>query len=58
MCYGPVTPDGYGCCYNPRPRDIRVSCSSFNACESTCTKKFSEALKQSLCEMIDLASER
>ncbi|XP_046607345.1 carnitine O-acetyltransferase-like isoform X1 [Neodiprion virginianus] len=57
MCYGPVTPDGYGCCYNPRPQDIRVACSSFNACKETCTKKFAEALQQSFCDMIELATE-
>ncbi|XP_012266686.1 carnitine O-acetyltransferase-like isoform X2 [Athalia rosae] len=56
MCYGPVTPDGYGCCYNPRPKDIRVACSSFNACKETRTKEFAEALKESFCVMNDLAS--
>ncbi|XP_012274626.1 carnitine O-acetyltransferase isoform X2 [Orussus abietinus] len=55
MCYGPVVPDGYGCCYNPRPEDIFFACSSFKSCKGTCSKSFAEALKQSLCEMKALA---
>lgn len=55
MCYGPVVPDGYGCCYNPRPNDIYFGCSSFKTCSDTDTKKFAETLKKSLCNMKKLA---
>lgn len=55
MCYGPVVPDGYGCCYNPRPNDILFGCSSFKGCSDTNTKVFAETLKKSLHSMIKLA---
>ncbi|KRT83273.1 hypothetical protein AMK59_3062, partial [Oryctes borbonicus] len=29
MCYGPLVPDGYGCCYNPRPMDMNFAVSAF-----------------------------
>ncbi|XP_043487685.1 carnitine O-acetyltransferase-like isoform X2 [Polistes fuscatus] len=56
MCYGPVVPDGYGCCYNPRSDDILFACSSFNSCKETDTKKFAEILRQTLCRMRNLSS--
>lgn len=55
MCYGPVVPDGYGCCYNPRPDDILIACSSFKACPGTSTNNFAETLRQSLNSMKKLA---
>ncbi|XP_014204515.1 carnitine O-acetyltransferase-like isoform X2 [Copidosoma floridanum] len=55
MCYGPVVPEGYGCCYNPRPSDMFFGCSSFNSCPETSTKGFAETLKQSLRDMKKLA---
>ena len=55
MCYGPVVPDGYGCCYNPRPDDILFACSSFNNCPETCSKAFADTLRKSLCIMKTLA---
>ncbi|KAL7294320.1 hypothetical protein TKK_0012331 [Trichogramma kaykai] len=55
MCYGPVVPNGYGCCYNPRSDDIFFACSSFKGCLETSTQKFADTLKQSLIRMIKLA---
>lgn len=57
MCYGPVVPDGYGCCYNPRPKDILFACSSFKSCEKTNTKDFARVLQQTLSDMRDIGSE-
>lgn len=57
MCYGPVVPDGYGCCYNPRPKDILFACSSFKSCEKTNTRDFAQVLQQTLCDMRDIGSE-
>lgn len=55
MCYGPVVPEGYGCCYNPRKSDILFACSSFKDSSETCTKSFAETLKNTLCEMKKIA---
>ncbi|XP_058805057.1 carnitine O-acetyltransferase-like isoform X2 [Phymastichus coffea] len=55
MCYGPVVPDGYGCCYNPRTDNILFACSSFKSCSTTSSKNFADTLKQSLCIMKKLA---
>lgn len=58
MCYGPVVPDGYGCCYNPRPEDIFFSCSSFNSCNQTSSKNFAKTLQKMLCKMLELAQSK
>ncbi|XP_050455190.1 carnitine O-acetyltransferase-like [Cataglyphis hispanica] len=57
MCYGPVVPDGYACCYNPRPKDILFACSSFKSCEKTNTKDFARVLQQTLYDMREIGSE-
>jgi len=57
MCYGPVVPDGYGCCYNPRPKDILFACSSFKSCEKTKTKTFAYVLQHILSKMHAIGSE-
>ncbi|XP_051166861.1 carnitine O-acetyltransferase-like [Leptopilina boulardi] len=57
MCYGPVTPNGYGCCYNPRKDDILFACSSMNDSPETCTKSFAETLQDSLRLMKKIAQE-
>lgn len=57
MCYGPVVPEGYGCCYNPRKSDILFACSSFKDSPETCTKAFAETLQISLREMKKIAEE-
>lgn len=56
MCYGPAVPEGYGCCYNPRPTDILIACSSFKSCRDTDSKKFVNILKDVLHEMKELYS--
>ncbi|KAI9555588.1 hypothetical protein GHT06_018103 [Daphnia sinensis] len=56
MCYGPVTPDGYGCCYNPRRDAINFAVSAFNSNPTTCAEKFGHALKKCLEEMRDVAA--
>ncbi|XP_015604100.1 carnitine O-acetyltransferase isoform X2 [Cephus cinctus] len=55
MCYGPVVPDGYGCCYNPRPNDILIACSSFRSSSETCTKSFANELQKALRDMKKIA---
>lgn len=55
MCFGPVVPDGYGCCYNPRRDAINFAVSAFNSNPATSAKKFGETLQSSLIEMRDLA---
>lgn len=54
MCYGPVVPDGYGCCYNPRPKDINFAVSAFAEHPDTSATKFRQALEASLLDMHDV----
>ncbi|KAK2581333.1 hypothetical protein KPH14_008106 [Odynerus spinipes] len=56
MCYGPVVPDGYGCCYNPRTDDILFACSSYKSCKETSSKAFADTLKEMLRRMRSIAS--
>lgn len=51
MCYGPLVPDGYGCCYNPRANDINFGVSAFNDHPDTNATNFRQALEQSLLDM-------
>ena len=51
MCYGPLVPDGYGCCYNPRAQTIVFGTSAFNSSPETHSTKFRTALELSLNEM-------
>lgn len=55
MCYGPVMPNGYGCCYNPQPNNIFLACSSFASCSETSTKDFADTMQETLCEMLSAA---
>ena len=48
MCYGPLTMDGYGCCYSPRGNDIYFGLSSFRSNKETSTPKFRKCLQESL----------
>jgi carnitine O-acetyltransferase len=48
MCYGPLTMDGYGCCYSPRNNDIYFGLSSIKHCADTSTEKFKKSLQESL----------
>uniref|UniRef100_A0A646QE80 CarnOAT n=1 Tax=Hemiscolopendra marginata TaxID=943146 RepID=A0A646QE80_9MYRI len=54
MCYGPLVPDGYGCCYNPRANDMNFGISACNSSPETQAVKFREALEKSLTEMHDI----
>ena len=54
MCYGPLTHDGYGCCYNPRNSDIFLACSAWNSNDQTCAKRFAKAISEALTSMRDL----
>lgn len=52
--YGAVTPDGYGCSYNPTADRIIFCISSFADCMETSSSKFAGSLKESLLEIRDL----
>lgn len=52
--YGAVTPDGYGCSYNPCEDRIVFCISSFVNCPETSSSKFAMTLKESLLEMQQL----
>lgn len=56
--YGPVVPDGYGCCYNPCPESITFSISAFHSSESTKASLFAQAVQDSLIAMQDLLQKR
>lgn len=43
MCYGPLTYDGYGCCYSPRNNDIYFGLSSMRSNSDTSTAKFKKS---------------
>ncbi|KAG8434999.1 hypothetical protein GDO86_013091 [Hymenochirus boettgeri] len=53
-CYGPVVPNGYGCCYNPQPEHILFCVSSFNDCKETSSTMFAKSVEESLLAMGDL----
>lgn len=48
MCYGPLTYDGYGCCYSPRNNDIYFGLSSMRSNNDTSTAKFKKSLQEAL----------
>nr|CAD7199794.1 unnamed protein product [Timema douglasi] len=56
LSFGPVVPDGYGICYNPRNLNINFSISAFRSHPETSAKKFQEALYKSLQDMHDVAA--
>nr|CAD7260010.1 unnamed protein product [Timema shepardi] len=56
LSFGPVVPDGYGICYNPRNLDINFSISAFRSDPETNAKKFQEALYKSLQDMHNVAA--
>jgi len=51
MCFGPVVPDGYGCCYNPIKNSIVFGISAFNSSPETNASHFKKALQETLLEM-------
>ncbi|XP_055628400.1 carnitine O-acetyltransferase [Toxorhynchites rutilus septentrionalis] len=56
MCYGPLTADGYGCCYNPKDNDMWFGVSSFKSNQITDSKMFRNCLQQALDEMFEVLS--
>lgn len=54
MCYGPLTMDGYGCCYSPRNNDIIFGLSSMRSNSETCTQRFRKSLEEALQAMFDV----
>lgn len=54
MCYGPLVPDGYGCCYNPRDTTINFGTSACNSSPATVAVEFRRALELSLNDMFSL----
>ncbi|XP_052836030.1 choline O-acetyltransferase [Drosophila gunungcola] len=54
MGYGPVTPRGYGCSYNPQPEQIVFCVSAFYSCEDTSASRYAKSLQDSLDIMRDL----
>lgn len=54
MCYGTLTQDGYGCCYNPKNDDMWFGISSLNSDPETSSAKFRKSLEESLNDMHDL----
>lgn len=54
MGYGPVTPKGYGCSYNPKPDEIIFCVSSFISAGTTSSAAYAKSLEESLDLMRDL----
>ncbi|XP_008193031.2 carnitine O-acetyltransferase isoform X1 [Tribolium castaneum] len=54
MCYAPLVPDGYGCCYNPRANDMNFAVSAFVEHPDTTATQFRKALEESLQDMHDV----
>ncbi|CAG5021727.1 unnamed protein product [Parnassius apollo] len=54
MCYGPLVPDGYATCYNPRDNDVNFATSAFVSNPVTSCDKYRRALEQSLQDMHDV----
>lgn len=48
MGYGPVTPKGYGCSYNPHPDEIVFCVSSFYSADNTSASRYAKSLQDSL----------
>lgn len=51
MCYGPLTNDGYGCCYSPRSNDMWFGLSSFKSNPDTSSEAFRKSLQECLIHM-------
>ncbi|XP_062539602.1 carnitine O-acetyltransferase-like [Armigeres subalbatus] len=56
MCYGPLTGDGYGCCYNPKDNDMWFGISSWKSNPITDSTAFRNCLQQALDEMFQVLS--
>jgi len=51
MIYGPLTYDGYGCCYSPRNNDMYFGLSSMRSNDVTSTLAFKKSLEEALLAM-------
>ncbi|XP_034236677.1 carnitine O-acetyltransferase-like isoform X2 [Thrips palmi] len=56
MCYGPLVPDGYACCYNPLPQQIMFAICTMNECPETSAQAYVDALEASLFDMQKVVS--
>lgn len=54
MGYGPVTPLGYGCSYNPRPDEIVFCVSAFYSAGNTSAARYAKSLQEALDSMKEL----
>ncbi|XP_053675184.1 carnitine O-acetyltransferase [Anopheles nili] len=54
MCYGPLTQDGYGCCYNPKEDDMWFGVSAFRSNVETDLARFRVSLQEALREMYEV----
>ncbi|XP_061512313.1 carnitine O-acetyltransferase [Anopheles gambiae] len=54
MCYGPLTQDGYGCCYNPKEDDMWFGVSAFRSNKDTDLARFRVSLQEALREMYEV----
>nr|XP_061794037.1 choline O-acetyltransferase-like [Nerophis lumbriciformis] len=53
-CYGPVVPNGYGVCYNPRSDHFVFCVASFRESPRTTSTQFVQILERGLLDMRDL----
>ena len=51
LSFGPVVPDGYGVCYNPRENEFRICVSTFRSCPITSTAGMIRSIEESLMQM-------
>lgn len=54
MCYGPLSHDGYGCCYNPKEDDMWFGLSAFRSNPETDVERFRVSLREALQEMYEV----
>uniref|UniRef100_A0A182PDF7 Choline/carnitine acyltransferase domain-containing protein n=1 Tax=Anopheles epiroticus TaxID=199890 RepID=A0A182PDF7_9DIPT len=54
MCYGPLTQDGYACCYNPKEDDMWFGVSAFRSNKDTDLGRFRVSLQEALREMYEV----
>uniref|UniRef100_A0A182NF90 Choline/carnitine acyltransferase domain-containing protein n=1 Tax=Anopheles dirus TaxID=7168 RepID=A0A182NF90_9DIPT len=54
MCYGPLTQDGYGCCYNPKEDDMWFGLSAFRSNGESDLARFRVSLQEALREMYEV----
>lgn len=57
MVYGPLTEDGYACCYNPRSKNINFGTSAFRSSSETSAVCFRENLECALRQMKQVLTE-